>query len=95
MGSAVAVTWIGYQVSPGSAPILDTDFHLPTATMLDRRLIIGAAIFGIGWGLAGYCPGPAIASLGSGSLHVYLFVVALLVGGYLPGLFEARTGAAN
>ena len=95
MGSAVTVTWIGYRVSPGAAPILDTDFHLPAATMLDRRLIIGAAIFGIGWGLAGYCPGPAIASLGSGSPHVYLFVAALLVGGYLPGFFEDKATAAN
>ena len=90
MGSAVAVTWIGYRVSPGAAPILDTDFHLPTATVLDRRLIIGAAIFGLGWGLAGYCPGPAIASLGSAKPYVYLFVVTLLIGGYLPDLFGNR-----
>jgi len=90
MGSAVTVTWIGYRVSPGTTPILDNDFHLPTATLLDRQLIVGAAIFGLGWGLAGYCPGPAIASLGSAKPYVYLFVVTLFIGGYLSDLFVDR-----
>lgn len=94
MASAVTVTWIGYRVEPGSTPLLDSNYHLPTATTLDRSLLAGAAIFGLGWGLGGYCPGPAIASLGSAKPQVYLFVVALLIGGLLPGRFR-RSEAAD
>ncbi|WP_293775647.1 YeeE/YedE family protein [uncultured Oxalicibacterium sp.] len=53
---------------------------LPTVRQIDRRLVLGATTFGIGWGLAGYCPGPAIASLISGNLQAVTFVVAMLVG---------------
>ena len=91
MASAVTVTWIGYRVKPGSAPLLDTSFHLPTATTLDRSLLAGAAIFGLGWGLGGYCPGPAIASLGSAKPQVFLFIAALLAGGLLAGSLGRRT----
>ncbi|MGI9265355.1 MAG: DUF6691 family protein [Gammaproteobacteria bacterium] len=93
MGSALIVTWVGYRTRPGSAPLLDTSYHLPTATKLDRSLLTGAAIFGLGWGLGGYCPGPAIASLGSAKPQVYLFITALLIGGLLPGLFSGRKSA--
>ena len=59
---------------------LGGSFQITTRKDLDRSLIIGALLFGSGWGLGGYCPGPAITSLGSGSLNALLFVVAMGVG---------------
>ncbi|PSN75871.1 hypothetical protein C8B47_30320 [filamentous cyanobacterium CCP4] len=63
-----------------SHPLLDGKFYLPTRNDIDRPLVLGAALFGIGWGLGGYCPGPAIASLSLGSANPVLFVVAMVVG---------------
>ena len=63
-----------------SIPVLGGSFQITSRKDLDRSLIIGALLFGSGWGLGGYCPGPAITSLGSGSLNALLFVVAMGVG---------------
>jgi len=63
-----------------SIPVMGGSFQIPSRKDLDRSLIIGALLFGSGWGLGGYCPGPAITSLGSGSLNALLFVVAMGVG---------------
>ena len=63
-----------------SIPVLGGSFQITTRKDLDRSLIIGALLFGLGWGLGGYCPGPAITSLGSGSLNALLFVVAMGIG---------------
>ena len=63
-----------------SIPLLGGSFQIPSRKDLDRSLIVGALLFGSGWGLGGYCPGPAITSLGSGSLNALLFVVAMGVG---------------
>ena len=63
-----------------SIPVLGGSFQITTRKDLDRSLIIGALLFGSGWGLGGYCPGPAITSLGSGSLNALLFVVAMGIG---------------
>ena len=60
-----------------SKPVLGGSFQIPSRKDLDRSLIIGALLFGSGWGLGGYCPGPAITSLGSGSFNAILFVVAM------------------
>jgi uncharacterized membrane protein YedE/YeeE len=65
------------------APQLDARFHLPDFSAIDWRLINGAALFGIGWGLAGYCPGPAIASLGFGNAEALWVVPSLVLGGAL------------
>lgn len=62
------------------SPLLDTRFHLPSATSLDTKLIAGSALFGVGWGLGGYCPGPAIVSAASGALPAIVFVGAMAVG---------------
>jgi uncharacterized membrane protein YedE/YeeE len=62
------------------APLLAERFHWPAATAIDARLIAGAAIFGVGWGLSGYCPGPALASLAAGGAPVAVFVAAMLAG---------------
>ena len=61
-------------------PVLGGAFQLPTLKELDHPLILGALVFGVGWGLGGYCPGPAIVALGSGSMNAMLFVVAMGVG---------------
>lgn len=65
--------------------LLGTEMTLPSATRIDRRLIIGAVMFGVGWGLAGFCPGPALVGLGMGLPKAMLFVVAILAG---MGLYE-------
>jgi len=81
MGGAVLVTIIGYRiVLKSDRPLFDKDFHLPTRTIVDNRLIVGAIIFGTGWGLYGYCPGPAIASLTYLNLNSFIFLAAMLCG---------------
>ena len=64
-------------------PVFHTDFHIPENRIIDRQLIIGGGIFGAGWGLAGYCPGPAIAGLVFGKWETFLFVAAMLAGMWL------------
>lgn len=63
---------------------------MPSATKIDHRLIIGALMFGIGWGIAGFCPGPALVGLGAGSLKALVFVAAMLAG---MGLYEVYLAA--
>jgi uncharacterized membrane protein YedE/YeeE len=84
MASAAAVTFAGYRFAWRKAgPMLDDQFHLPQSTAIDRRLVLGAAIFGIGWGLGGYCPGPALTALGLLAPGTIVFVPAMLVGMWL------------
>jgi uncharacterized membrane protein YedE/YeeE len=71
-------------------PFLADRFSLPTKTKIDTPLVVGAIVFGIGWGLGGFCPGPALAALASGSLSVFLFVVAMIVGQWLASRWENR-----
>lgn len=81
MGGALAVTIPGYRLVWGrTAPALDTRFHLPTKRDLDARLIGGAAVFGIGWGIAGFCPGAALPAIGTFRAEVLVFVGALIAG---------------
>ena len=80
MGGALVVTFIGYKfVLKKPAPLFEEKFRLPTRTDIDGRLIAGAALFGIGWGLAGLCPGPALASLSFAGVNSVIFVAAMLV----------------
>lgn len=67
-------------------PLLGARFYLPTKTDLDARLLAGAALFGIGWGIAGFCPGPALAALATGLWPVFGFVAAMTVGVFLHKL---------
>jgi uncharacterized protein len=82
MGGALLVTFIAYAVTPrpDKRPWLAHKFQLPEKINIDKRLILGAILFGVGWGLAGYCPGPAIASITTGGATVLLFVVAMALG---------------
>ena len=65
----------------------------PSATRLDRPLIVGSALFGIGWGLAGFCPGPALVTASSGEPKAWLFVLAMLAGMALHSMFTRRVAA--
>jgi uncharacterized protein len=81
MGAGLTVTLIGYRLVFGwGRPLWAPRFNLPTSTAIDTPLISGAVIFGIGWGLAGYCPGPAVVSLASGRTEVLVFVTAMVTG---------------
>ncbi|MDQ2067958.1 YeeE/YedE family protein [Xinfangfangia sp. CPCC 101601] len=81
MGGALVVTFIGYRlVWRRQRPVFDSQFHLPTRKDLDPALIGGAALFGIGWGIAGFCPGGAIPALGLGEAQAFIFVAAMLAG---------------
>lgn len=82
MGGALMITIVAFAITPtkGRKPWFSDKFELPTRKDVDFKLIAGAAMFGIGWGLAGYCPGPAMASLISGGIDALVFVAALLVG---------------
>ncbi len=84
MGGAVLVTLVTFRfVLRRSRPVLEQQFHLPSKKSLDPPLMIGAAIFGIGWGVAGYCPGPALASLTALTPNPWVFCVAMVAGSML------------
>lgn len=81
MGGALAVTFVGYRLAMRRpAPLLADRFQLPVNQRIDARLLGGAAIFGIGWGIAGFCPGAALPALGTGHGEVFIFVAALISG---------------
>ncbi len=80
MGAGILVSFVGYKWVLQRGPVFENELHLPGNKQLDRRLLTGAAIFGAGWGLAGFCPGPAIVGLSTGMLEPFIFVAALIVG---------------
>jgi len=81
MAGAVAITFVGYRfVLARSRPLFAESFHLPTQRNPDLRIVTGAAIFGVGWGLAGFCPGPALTALGFGARGAFIFVAAMFAG---------------
>ena len=83
MAGGILVNATGhYFVMKRHRPMFDTRFELPTTNKIDRPLLIGSAIFGIGWGLAGYCPGPVVASLLLQPADMLLFLVTLLAGAF-------------
>jgi uncharacterized protein len=92
MGAGLIVTTIGYQlIFKRGKPFFDSQFHLPTSEIIDAKLIGGAALFGIGWGMSGFCPGPAIASLVFGYQQSFMFVAAMIVGTMLARLLPVRS----
>jgi uncharacterized membrane protein YedE/YeeE len=91
MGGALAVNaaaWAG--VRRRKAPLFAPVFALPQANAIDGRLLAGSALFGVGWGLVGLCPGPALAGLLRGELPLYAFVAALVAGSWLAQLYTRR-----
>ncbi|WP_437680127.1 DUF6691 family protein [Sorangium sp. So ce131] len=108
MAGAVSVHAVAYRVlrrqqraaPPGGAagklrfPLLGGRVDVPTRASVDARLVVGAALFGVGWGLAGYCPGPALTSLATGSREVVVFVAAMIAGMALEHVTSARARSA-
>jgi len=92
MGGALAVTALAFpQILRRARPLWAASFSLPTRQDVDARLLAGAAIFGVGWGLGGFCPGPALASLALGAPGAWIFAAAMAAGMLLHRwVFEAR-----
>ncbi|MDO9238129.1 MAG: YeeE/YedE family protein [Aquabacterium sp.] len=81
MAGAIAVGLIGFHgIKKRQTSLLGLPLKMPTASHIDRRLVVGNIMFGIGWGLAGYCPGPALVALGNGQRPAMLFIGAMLLG---------------
>jgi len=91
MGGAIAVGLIAFTVAKKrTKSFLGLPMNLPTSRIIDKRLIIGSLIFGIGWGLVGICPAPAFVLLGTGSLKGIVFLVAMLIGMAIFEYFDTR-----
>ena len=81
MVGAIAVHFALYRIiSRRSSPLFDASFHLPTRRDIDTRLVLGAALFGVGWGLGGFCPGPGLVAAGAGSPNALVFVAGMTIG---------------
>lgn len=90
MGGALVTTFIGYKLVFGrAAPIFEGSFGVPTNRKIDARLIGGSALFGVGWGIAGFCPGGALPALGTGRWEVFAFTAALIAGIVLAKLIQS------
>ena len=91
MGGALLVMAIAWRFVPGMArPLFEDGFHLPTKSDLDGKLLGGAALFGIGWGVAGLCPGPGFAALAIEPLSAAVFVIAMIAGMLIVRLTEGK-----
>ncbi|MEE4186954.1 MAG: DUF6691 family protein [Roseobacter sp.] len=98
MGGALVTTFIGYRLVFGrAAPVYSEAFNLATSRKIDVKLVGGSAVFGIGWGIAGFCPGGALPALGTGRWEVFAFVAAVIAGIFLAKFiqFQAARGAAS
>ena len=91
MGGAILITMPGFWlVKKRQTPLFEDSFLIPQKTNLDFYLITGSAIFGIGWGLGGFCPGPVVVSISTGSVGTLLFVITMLIGMVLAKLLILR-----
>ncbi len=94
MGGAIAVTLPGfYFILKRPYPLFEKKFFLPDSSAIDRNLVGGAALFGLGWAVAGLCPGPAVAGLASANGDIIAFVIAMLAGYRLMAMVQARSAA--
>lgn len=95
MGGAVAITLVCYQLAPRwmDSPVMDKQFMLREAK-LDRDTVVGSVIFGLGWGLCGVCPGPAIAGLGAGNMDMLWALTGIFAGAYAQGWLANRKAVA-
>ena len=91
MAGAISFAFIGFKfVAPKKETVFDDPIHLPGTIQVSKELIIGSLLFGAGWGLAGFCPGPALVALGVGYTEAFIFVMAMILGMYIHDhLFEA------
>ncbi len=96
MGGALIVTAIGYRIAwTREKPVFAERFQVPGNRQIDTRLALGAVLFGIGWGLVGLCPGPAISALSFGGVPVLIFLTAMMAGMGLFEGFDRATARAN
>jgi uncharacterized protein len=91
MAAALVVTGAGYAVLRPRTPLFDSRGHWPTMTAIDRPLVAGSVLFGIGWGLVGLCPGPAIETLATLSPGVIVFVIAMAIGMTAQNFWQIRS----
>lgn len=83
MIGALLVSFVSFKlILKRSTPIMEKVFHISRRTQIDKFLILGASLFGIGWGITGYCPGPAVAALGLGNTEAILMVISIFAGFY-------------
>jgi uncharacterized membrane protein YedE/YeeE len=93
MGGAVTIAFFAFRLAKGrSSSLLGRVIVLDDMKRIDAKLITGSAIFGIGWGLSGFCPGPALVSLGTGEWKTVLFVIAMLIGSFIASRRYNRAG---
>jgi hypothetical protein len=92
MGGALATASVGYRVvfARRAAPLFDTKFHLPSGTDIDAKLLGGSAVFGIGWGISGFCPGGAIPALGFAPWPTALFLLSMAAGMWAARHLQSR-----
>lgn len=94
LGGAVAVSVVAFRfILHRPAPVLEGKFRLPVARVIDGPLVVGAAIFGIGWGISGYCPGPGIALLAAPGWETWIFIPSLLLGAFLHKALTSSPGS--
>ncbi len=90
-GALITLATLQHFILKRPQPICDTEFHLPkTNNLIDKRLIFGAVIFGMGWGLVGFCPGAGLAAFGDGKIEPFLFTLALGIGMMLFGSLHKK-----
>lgn len=96
MGGALAFSLPAYQwLFRRSRPLFSAQFHVPKSRVIDQRLLTGSAVFGVGWGLSGYCPGTGIVAVASGALEALTFTASMLAGFYLFNRQSAATTAPS
>lgn len=96
MGGALVTAAIGYRVVFGARPkpLFENSYALPTSRRIDAELVGGSAVFGIGWGISGFCPGGAIPALGLGYAETFIFIAAMMAGIVVARVLKARTAQA-
>ena len=95
MFSAMLTAMVGYRfVLRREKPLFEAKFNVPTSKVIDAPLVLGSAVFGIGWGISGFCPGGAIPALGVGRVEPFIFVAAMLAGIFVARLFRERQARA-
>jgi uncharacterized membrane protein YedE/YeeE len=96
MGGALMVGSLAFAIAgKRKRSLLGDAMQIPAATKIDRRLVLGSLTFGVGWGLAGYCPGPALVSLTQGGTKPWVFVAAMVAGMFLFEALERLSGRAH
>ena len=91
MGGAIIPMIMGWVITAKKKPVFDVSFSMPSNKSIDKKLLAGSVLFGMGWGLAGLCPGPAIAALGFGGTGIILFFVSMVVGMLLSKPLRLRS----